>query len=350
MESYYLKKKKKIKYKELFITTFLTHGGSNLISKLIVSPLERTVIIKQVRPVFFKGILLQPSFAYSNIIRSIHSNQGVTSFWWGYNASILSFLSFSFLRLLFHDRIKYSLSLYTTSISSTNNSSNYNYFFVKFFLLYTSSCLAATIAYPLDTIHNCMQLNHEIIRNKKLHNRSIFLFIYDQLLKKKIKNLYAGYSLCLFSFIPYLIITIKLNELFTKHFIDFSYQVKSLSLEKEEQKNEYNTNEDYKKLFNKTPSFFPYIFLGVLTGYVAQIATYPLETIRRTYQYHVMYEQYFPKLSKHFKILYKEKCSKTLINKISNLYKGFTMHSFKLIPEYFIFSCFFYYVKNNIPI
>ncbi|CRG94106.1 ADP/ATP carrier protein, putative [Plasmodium gallinaceum] len=337
MENYYLKKKKKIRYKELYITTFLTHGGSNLISKLIISPLERLVIIKQTQPVLFRNVLVQSSYTYKNIIKSIYINQGLTSFWWGYNANVLNFLSFSFFRLLFHDKIKYILSLENSK----------NDFVKNFFLLYASSCLAISITYPLDVAHTYMTLNHEKIKNKKLYNRSVFFFIYDQLLKKDIKNLYCGFSLCLLNFIPYLLISTKLNDLFTKYFIEFHMNRNNDELSNSEKRN--HINEEYKKLFNKSPSFFYYIFLGVLTGYTAQIVTYPLETIRKKYQYYNLYEKKFPKSLMHYNYLNHKK-TKHILNKISNSYKGFLMHSFKLIPEYFIFSFFFYYVKNNMPL
>ncbi|GAW80471.1 ADP/ATP carrier protein [Plasmodium gonderi] len=340
MENYYLKKKKKIKYKELFITTFLTHGGSNIISKLLVSPLERIVIIRQTQPFFFRNILLHSSFTYTNIIRSIYVNQGFTSLWWGYHASIWNFLSFSFFRILFHDKIKYNLAI-------ENNKNNY---VMTFSLLYTSSCFATLISYPLDTIHNCMALNHEEIKNKKITNRSIFLFIYDLILKKKIKQLYAGYSFCLVNFIPYLLISIKLNEIFTKYFIEFNYYSKNDDSKKDEEQNSYNNmHEEYQKLFKKTPNVFSYIFLGVLTGYISQMITYPLETIRRKYQYHVIYEKNFPQILMYHKN-WNNKKPQNFITKFSNMYRGFSLHTFKLIPEYLIFSCFFYYVKNNIPI
>ncbi|SBT76604.1 ADP/ATP carrier protein, putative [Plasmodium ovale] len=341
MESYYLKKKKKIRYKELFTTTFLTHGGSNIISKLLVSPLERAVIIRQIQPLFFRNILMQSSFTYSNIIRSIRANQGYSSFWWGYNAGILNFLSFSFFRLLFHDHIKHNLPVKGTNRNKEN-------FLITFFLLYTSSCMAAAISYPLDTIHNCMALNHETVKQKKTYSRSVLLFMYNQLIKKKFRNLYSGYSLCLLNFIPYLAITIKLNELFTEYFLEFNVYKKGYD-GKNEEDNSNNINEEYKKLFAQSPNFFSYILLGVLTGYIAQFATYPLETIRRKYQYRIMYEQYFPTSLINYKRLNNQK-RKTFVRKISNMYRGFSLHSFKLIPEYLIFSCFFYYVKNNIPI
>ncbi|ETB58089.1 hypothetical protein YYC_04173 [Plasmodium yoelii 17X] len=344
MEIYYLKKKKKISYKGLFITTFLTHGGANIISKFAVSPFERIVIIRQIQPVFFKNILIQPNFTYLNIIKSIYKNQGLTSFWWGYNASIFNFLSFSFLRLLFHDQIKYHLSDRIKDKEYLKK----NYFLTTFFLFYTSSSLSSAISYPLDTIHNCMALNHENLKNKKLYKRGIFLFIYDQLLKRKIRNLYAGYSLCLLNFIPYLTITIKLNELFTKYFTEINFDKKNYNFQNDK-KNNITLNEEYKELFKKNPNFFSYIVLGVLTGYIAQFATYPLETLRRKYQYRVMYEQNFLKFIIHNNKLNNIK-PKTFVNKMKNMYKGFTVHSLKLIPEYLIFSCFFYYVKNNMPI
>ncbi|CAI7719943.1 ADP,ATP carrier protein 2, putative [Plasmodium vivax] len=341
MENYYLKKKEKIKYKELFITTFLTHGGSNLISKLLVSPLERIVIIRQTQPFFFRNVLLHSSFTYSNIVRGIYAKQGLTSLWWGYHASIWNFLSFSFFRLLFHDKIKYNLAI-------ENSKKNY---LTTFFLLYTSSCFAAAISYPLDTIHNCMALNHETVKNKKLTSRGIFLFIYDLVLKRKLKHLYAGYSLCLLNFIPYLLISIKLNEIFTKHFIEINSHEKNGDAPQggEEQYADRNISEEYRRLFKKTPNVLSYIFLGVLTGYISQVATYPLETIRRKYQYHVIYEKNFPQTLMHSKN-WKVKKPQKLIAKISNVYRGFSLHTFKLIPEYLIFSCFFYYVKNNMPI
>ncbi|ETW18210.1 hypothetical protein PFFVO_02726 [Plasmodium falciparum Vietnam Oak-Knoll (FVO)] len=340
MEIYYLKKKKKIKYKELFITTFLTHGGSNIISKLIISPLERIVLIKQIQPILFKNVLIEPSYTYRNIINSIRTNQGYTSFWWGYNASICNFLSFSFLRLLFHDQIKYNLSIENRK----------NYFMTNFSLLYFSSCLAASIAYPFDTVRNYMSLNHEIIKDKKKYARSVFLFIYDQIVRGKIRNLYCGYSLCLLNFIPYLLITSKLNEVFTKYFIDDNFEKNNYISHDASKRN--NIKEEYNKLFKKTTNFFSYIALGVITGYVAQMVTYPLETYRRKYQYHVMYEQKFPNTLMHKRYLKNNTTTQHqhIFKKVCNLYRGFTLHSFKLIPEYFIFSCFFYYVKNNIPI
>ncbi|EUD67522.1 hypothetical protein C922_02228 [Plasmodium inui San Antonio 1] len=340
MENYYLRKKKKFKYGELFIATFLIHGGSNLISKLLVSPFERIVIIRQTQPFFFRNVLLHSSFTYSNIVRGIYANQGLTSLWWGYHASIWNFLSFSFFRPFFHDKIKYNLAI-------ENSKKNY---LTTFFLLYTSSSFASVIAYPLDTIHNCMALNHETVKNKKLTRRGIFLFIYDLILKKKIKHLYAGYSLCLLNFIPYLLISIKLNEIFTKYFIEFnSDQKDGDSKQRGEQYSDGNISEDYERLFKKAPNVLSYIFLGVLTGYISQAATYPLETIRRKYQYHVIYEKNFPQTLMYSKNWNVKKPQK-VIAKISNLYRGFSLHTFKLIPEYLIFSCFFYYVKNNISL
>ncbi|WBY59040.1 hypothetical protein Py17XNL_001204932 [Plasmodium yoelii yoelii] len=193
-----------------------------------------------------------------------------------------------------------------------------------------------------------MALNHENLKNKKLYKRGVFLFIYDQLLKRKIRNLYAGYSLCLLNFIPYLTITIKLNELFTKYFTEINFDKKNYNFQNDK-KNNITLNEEYKELFKKNPNFFSYIVLGVLTGYIAQFATYPLETLRRKYQYRVMYEQNFLKFIIHNNKLNNIK-PKTFVNKMKNMYKGFTVHSLKLIPEYLIFSCFFYYVKNNMPI
>ncbi|KJP87794.1 hypothetical protein AK88_02550 [Plasmodium fragile] len=340
MENYYLKKKNKLKYEELFITTFLTHGGSNLISKLIVCPLERIVIIRQTQPFFFRNVLHHSPFTYSNIVRGIYAKQGLTSLWWGYHASIWNFLSFSLFRLLFYDNIKYNLSI-------ENSKKDY---LTTFFLLYTSSCFAAVIAYPLDTIHNCIALNHETVKNKKLTNRGILLFIYDLILKKKIKHLYAGYSLCILNFIPYLLISIKLNEIFTKYFIEFNSHEKNGDFKQGgEQDAHTDISEDYQGLLKKTPNVLSYIFLGVLTGYISQVATYPLETIRRKYQYHVMYEKNFPQTLMYSKNCNVRKPQKFIAN-ISNAYRGFSLHTFKLIPEYLIFSCFFYYCKNYLPI
>ncbi|VWU52123.1 ADP/ATP carrier protein, putative [Hepatocystis sp. ex Piliocolobus tephrosceles] len=374
MENYYLKKKKKIRYNELFITTLLTHGGSNIISKWIVSPFERVIIIRQIQPVLFRNILITPFFSYSNIIKSIYRNQSLTSFWWGYNASVLNFLSFTFFRLLFYDQIKYNLftkinnsPYYETdnaqnrdiiNNSSSNSSNNdhaknsiKNSFLMNFFLLYSSSCLAATITYPLDTIRNCMALVHETQKSKKHNKRSIFLFVYDLLLKNKLTILYSGYSLCLLNFIPYLFITIKLTDFFTKHFIEFDLDKnKYNSLNN---KSTYNSmTKEYEKLFNNiniTSSFFSYIFWGVLTGYVAQAVTYPLETMRRKYQYHLMFKQNFPKSVIHYNKLYKNE-TKNVMKKFVNLYRGFSLHTFKLIPEYLIFTYFFYYVKSHMPL
>lgn len=141
-----------------------------------------------------------------------------------------------------------------------------------------------------------------------------------------------------------------MNEVFTKYFIDDNYEKNNYMSHDGSKRN--NIKEEYNKLFKKTTNFFSYIALGVITGYVAQMVTYPLETYRRKYQYHVMYEQKFPNTLMHKRYLKNNTTTQHqhIFKKVCNLYRGFTLHSFKLIPEYFIFSCFFYYVKNNIPI
>lgn len=381
MEKYYLKKKKKISNKELLITTFLAHGGSNVISKFFVAPLERVTLIKQTEPHLFRSVFIAPSFSYKNIIQSILANQGYKSFWWGYQTRALNFLCFTFFRLLFHEKLQQKIKTKDNKKSSST----------FFFYLYISSCLAATITYPLDVAQAYLTLNFERTKHKKKYSRGVFLFIYDQITKRTIGNLYCGYSLCLLNFFPYLYIISKLEPFFTKHFIEF--QIKEAS--QNENNGEHNLhdsdkkttsgdgrhnnlNEEYKQLFNKSPEIYLYIFGGVLAGYIAQTLTFPIETIRRTYQYKKILEQNYQNHIISYKKLQKKSSpifpnnsnsknyNSIILNNmekkkakiptffffssISTYYRGFLLHSLKLIPEYIVFSCFFYYVKNNMPV
>lgn len=383
MEKYYLKKKKKISNKELLITTFLAHGGSNVISKFFVAPLERVLLIKQTQPQLFRSIFITPSsFSFKNITKSILANQGVKSFWWGYQPRILKLLFFSFFRLLFYETLKQKVKTKDNKETSST----------VFFSLYLSSCLAITLTYPLDVAQAYLALNFEKTKHKKKYSRGIFLFLYSQISKRTIRNLYCGYTVCLLNFFPYLFISIKLNEFFTKRFIEpqIEFCLQSLDCEernkstlhkKVEPNNDrylQNLDNEYKKLFSNTPQIYSYIFWGVLTGYIAQTITYPIETIRRTYQYKKLFEQnyqnsilsYQKLQNRNIHNMYnihntficktrtnwniglhkKGKTTKVLFSSISNYYRGFLLHSVKLIPEYIIFSCFFYYVKNNIPV
>ncbi|BAM39696.1 uncharacterized protein TOT_010001368 [Theileria orientalis strain Shintoku] len=192
--------------------------------------------------------------------------------------------------------------------------------YLKRYLESLSICgVSHVFSYPFDTGYTRLASNYK-------NNSKVGAYLKDTWKNRGIKNMYAGFSLCLVSTATHLLITIPLDQ-------NMQYRVIK-SINEEIAKNPIlNSNiKAIKPKELKPVELFPFnLIFATISSFISRTVTYPINTLKVKYQYHTYRENCD---YKSFMSTLKRNNGLTL----KRLYSGFGMKCCLFLPECLLYG------------
>lgn len=194
---------------------------------------------------------------------------------------------------------------------------------------YLSSCVALAAAYPMDVAFTCQAADMRTPRRF----RSTFRFLKFSVKEHGIWSLYRGFPLCLATAAPFILVSTSVHDAMAARFLRRMGQAPALV--------------DYRAIQpgvqpNPSVHLYPWnLFVGCVSGFVAQSVTYPLDTLRRRWQWTCT------------ELGNRPENLRTCFQRIAaegswrSLYNGYWVSAIKLAPQFGVLSCVYLQIHTS---
>lgn len=238
----------------LFLHELVCAGGASAISKTVVAPLERIKVILQAQHVVtlresdrFKGFM--------DALTRIPKEQGIAAFWRGNFANVIRIIPVTAIKFPSYDTFK------RTSMPR----GEFGYTGIERILRKTEASVFAGIitlifSYPLDVAKTHLNLDFSKSKEPRKYT-GVWNCLKVTRKTYGFAAIYRGLLLASLTQVPYVAVSLLSYDLLREAFI-----IKP------------------SEAGNTTNSVIKYIGLGTMAGFIAQIATYPLDTMRKRVQ------------------------------------------------------------------
>lgn len=386
------KKKRHVSDEKLLAVTLMAHGGSAALAKLALAPLDRVKLLLQIQPnltgVESRNILRFRS--PKDALFGIYRTQGLRSFWWGFGPHTLNVFQSTAIRLTAYQRFR---MLFFPDAGREQKYSGLSLYCRKVGCFFASTTATLLISYPLDVAYTRMAADTGLPWNstEKTYKSSAHCLIRNAV-NQGISSVYRGLSLCIVVSFPFICIAQALHDYFeylillnicqnqrykfvkilpsrndsdpftkTDEKSSKTYPIALISLNEHTAHSScfssmqcptvhYPPSEPAMRAVTATPlELFPWnLVSGFFAGLVAQTVTYPLDTIRRRYQYDGCYPWTNPPYSRQYTSI-TDCFQKCLRHGVASLYRGCGINMMKAVPECIVLSGLYYIIKTTLP-
>ncbi|UKK00920.2 hypothetical protein MACK_000995 [Theileria orientalis] len=305
------KEKKRVTDTRLHLTQYISHVIPLSSQRLILSPFNRSALLTQIGCNSFKTLFNIKNPTPLNILKGSYERFGFLNLWKGTTSHILSGVIFPGF---------YILSKCMSNLTYIPHGDKRRNEYLKRYLELLSICSVSHLfSYPFDTGYTRLASNYK-------NNSKIRAYLRETWKKRGIKNIYAGFSLCLLSTATHLLITIPLDQ-------NMQYRVIN-SINEEIAKNPIlNSNiKTIKPKELKPVELFPFnLIFATISSFLSRTITYPINTLKVKYQYHTYSENCD---YRNFMSMLKKNNGLTL----KRLYSGFGMKCCLFLPECLLYG------------
>ncbi|CAJ1333265.1 unnamed protein product [Effrenium voratum] len=305
--------------RRLFFGVLLAHGYARVLSKLASAPLERIKVCRQAGDMWCHlrestgRMLAEPRLKPTG--QDVISSQGYRGLWRGAfthcTASILGGIA--------------RLSALKTTQMWVMPGGNRHYQGFEGYLrrcsfLYVSGAGALMLVYPLDVAYTNLAAD----TGRQQQFRGAWHFLRETQRTRGILSLYRGLPLCLFTALPYICLATGLHDLLAP------WLLKQMGHRPTVDHKSLQPGDLFWLVRNAAPAhLYPWnLVVGAASGFVAQTVTYPLDTLRRRWQF----VSAGPTLKDSASLT---DCAKSMYaaGGIRRFYDGVALNSLKLVPE-----------------
>lgn len=315
-----------------FFAALGAHGGARVLSKVASAPLERVKVCLQVSALPHREALA--SSRSTNAFRlfgDIVASQGARSLWRGAGTHIFAAGIGGTTRL----------GVLRTTQMWTMPGGDHRYRGVESYarrcaFLYAAGAAALAVAYPFDVAYTNLAADHAAPRRF----RGFYHFMRVAVREHGFLALYRGFPLCLGSALPFVVVATGVHDLLAPHVLPQRGQAPEVDVRAAQPGDLFWLVRD-----GAPVHLYPWnLILGAVAGFVAQSATYPLDTLRRKWQSTCAASR-----SETPQTL--RECARRLhtAGGLRAFYAGFGVNMVKLVPEVIVLSGAYLFI-NAAPI
>lgn len=257
--------------RRLFFGTMAAHGGALVCCKIASAPLERIKICRQVLPRTAQSSHLE-------CVRWILASQGVGS-WWRGSAAHIGGISLGVCSRLSVLKTTQMWAMPGT-LSDNDQYGPFEAYARRCAYLYTAGATALCVAYPLDVAYTNLAADMQQPRRF----RSAWHFFSTVRRTHGILSLYRGLSLALLTAAPFIAVSTAAHDAIGARVLRSMGQSDEPVVTKAAQV-QPGLSRDRALPVVVGAGPVANLAVGALSGFVAQTVTYPLDTVRRRWQY-----------------------------------------------------------------
>ncbi|CAJ1417585.1 unnamed protein product [Effrenium voratum] len=200
--------------------------------------------------------------------------------------------------------------------------------------LYVSGAGALMLVYPLDVAYTNLAAD----TGRQQQFRGAWHFLRETQRTRGILSLYRGLPLCLFTALPYICLATGLHDLLAP------WLLKQMGHRPTVDHKSLQPGDLFWLVRNAAPAhLYPWnLVVGAASGFVAQTVTYPLDTLRRRWQF----VSAGPTLKDSASLT---DCAKSMYaaGGIRRFYDGVALNSLKLVPELLVLSGVYFVINAS---
>lgn len=306
--------------RRLFFAVLFAHGYARVLSKLASAPLERVKVCLQVGlPAGQPGLMAT--------LQSLIRNQGYRGLWRGSATHAAASIFGGFARLS---------ALRTTQMwmmpGGNRHYQGLEGYVRRCSFLYMSGAGAVTLVYPLDAAYTCLAAD------STERFRGLRHFLSTTRREHGLLSLYRGLPLCLVTALPYICIATGLHDLLAP------WLMKQMGNPPSVDQKSLQPGDLFWLVRHGAPAhLYPWnLVVGATSGFVAQTATYPLDTLRRRWQHTCAGRRKdMPESLRD--------CAQRIYAEggPTSFYRGLTLNSLKLFPELMVLSGVYFVINAS---
>eukprot|EP00929_Paragymnodinium_shiwhaense_P079863 TRINITY_DN41630_c0_g1_i1.p1 TRINITY_DN41630_c0_g1~~TRINITY_DN41630_c0_g1_i1.p1 ORF type:complete len:353 (-),score=54.91 TRINITY_DN41630_c0_g1_i1:9-1004(-) len=309
--------------RRIFFATALAHGGARVLAKVGSAPLERLKICIQVDAA--PGVHRQSFGGGLRLAQNVVAQQGVRAFWKGAPVHISGICLGTAARL--------SLLRYFQMWTMPGGGKQYQG--VEAYargcaFQYAAGATALVIAYPTDVAYTCLAADMAPAAAKQRFrgSRDLWKFVVKE---HGLPGLYRGLPLCLATALPFMVTATAAHDLLAPRLMKRLGQAPDVDA--------------FAASHSVPPHLWPWnLLVGAAAGFLAQSATYPLDTVRRRWQFLLVAPE--DKAKPHPRRLRELAREMYQDRGLRGLYAGYTVNALKLIPELCVLCAAYWHINH----
>ncbi|CEM29411.1 unnamed protein product [Vitrella brassicaformis CCMP3155] len=340
------KQKRAVSEEKLFAFTLLGYGGAAAASRVLTAPLDRVKVILQCQACFrgttvtFNGL--------TDAATHIWRHQGWRAFWWGFSPHMWNVFVGTGVRLLTYQKLRL---FFLPGGEDAHHGAELVVRETGCFI--GSSSVALLVSYPFDVLFT--RLATDGGRPGAMHKRTfkgLWHCIWTTVQTQGFSPFYRGCGFCMASSVPFLFVALGAARLYEDHILTRIQPARTTP-----SRPSTSTSGDFpptdQKMVERSSveplRWYPWNLLGgMASGLLAQTATYPLDTIRRRYQYDGSSPWSDPPWTRQFASI--AECARHSCRRgLGDLYRGAGVNALKVVPEAMVICCLYWIIKTKIP-